>query len=576
MTETVSGPALAFMSKIDAIELETESIYLRLGKAFLTVKAAVDSNAHNAELAIEAIIRQHRHGVSSEMAKRRSDEFIEDASRFFDRASLLERTFLSGVEEGMSRLERLDDIIDSIRSDSEEMEIVSLNAMTVALKSGNAGRAFSVITDELKKLSGRTIRLADQLLQAGNALMERLGQLKVALDALSSAQTAFFDAARSALENGFAALDQGVDDAVNGIRALEEQANTVREPISTILQEVQLHDVIRQSLDHVRLSLQAAAGDSVDSPLETIDPDEERAFLARISRLSASLLADISSQVRSSQKRFANGVQGVEDVMEALESSRRTLVADRMDPSTGDGYEAKSVLYISAKEQAMAAASAISEGARQLDIRFGEMHAILTRFKSIVTASRIETARNKALAIVSNTVLGMSELTERLSEDVAAAGAVTRSFGKMLASGLGEYLQGSDGSIVDLRKEISALSTEFDRIQAARTSLWAAESAFNPFSDDFAQAMAEAAQSNARIGVLATEIDTMHVALASYAETADDSVSKGLLHDLHNDRLKSIVDRFTIFAHKQTAASLTNLDSTIDEATVASGEVTLF
>lgn len=576
MAETVSDPALEFMGRLDAIERETESIYLRLGKAFLTVKTAVDCSARKSELAIDAIIRQHHHGGSAELAKRRSDEFIEDASRFFAKASLLERSFLSGVEEGMSSLEKLDAIIDSIRSDSEEMEIISLNAMTVALKSGNAGRAFSVITDELKRLSGRTIRLADQLSRAGSMLMERLGQLKVALGSLSTAQTDFFDASRSALESGFAALDKGVEDAVSGIRSLSQKAATVREPITTIMQEVQLHDVIRQSLDHVRLSLRAAGGERVDSHLENIDPIEERAFLAEISRLSSSLLADVSVQVRSSLERFSKGVRGVEDVMEALESSRRALVATRKTAGAGGDYAAKSVLYISSKVQAIAAASAISDGARQLDERFAEMNAILTRFRSIVTASRIETARNKALAIVSNTVLGMSELTDRLNDDVSAAGAVTRSFGKMLASGLGEYLVGADDSIADLKKEIAALTAEFNRIQEARTSLWAAESEYNPFSDDFAQAMAEASHSSERIKVLASEIDDMHVVLASYAETVDGGVSKGLLNTLHNDRLKSIVDRFTIFAHKQTAARLTSLDSTIDDATVASGEVTLF
>ena len=43
--------------------------------------------------------------------------------------------------------------------------------MTVALKSGGAGKAFSVITDELKRLSTSTIALTESITARGRELM---------------------------------------------------------------------------------------------------------------------------------------------------------------------------------------------------------------------------------------------------------------------------------------------------------------------------------------------------------------------------------------------------------------------
>ncbi|PKL09760.1 MAG: hypothetical protein CVV51_02200 [Spirochaetae bacterium HGW-Spirochaetae-7] len=578
MIEALEVPVLTLVDRIDAIERETESMYLRLGRVFQSVKGAVDASSREAETAIRAVLHEHHSGSSVEAAQRRSVEFIEDATRFFEKASRTEQEFMHGIESGIESLSMLDGIIDRIRDDSEEMEIVSLNAMTVALKSGAAGRAFSVITDELKQLSGRTIRHADDLSRAGQVLLERLGTLRGALEALSATQSSFFDSAKTALESGFAALDRQVDETACAIRGLGDGASSVREPIATIMQEVQLQDIIRQSLDHVRLSLQAAEPEGVASSAEAVDPAEEAAFLGEITKLSASLLDDVAGQVHSSLERFRSGMEGVSAVMTSVEAGRKAIVDGRLVAGPTEDYEAKARAFIVAKESAAIDATAISEDVRGLESRFREMQSILARFKSIVTASRIETARNKALAVVSTTVIGMMELTERLTEDVAAAGGVTRSFGKTLSTGMSDYLSGAEESLETLRTETAKLQSEFVRIEESRRRMWKAESDFRPFSGRFAASFSEAMDSVASVESLAQELESMRDALVSC--TGASAQREHQASTIHSERLRAIVDRFTIFAHKQTAARITNFDSSGDAvgdaSSAESGDVTLF
>lgn len=577
-------PVAELVDRLDGIERETEGIYLRLGRMFPEMKSAVDASAQSAETTIRNIMSAYRGGVSAEIAKRRMDEFIEDATRFFNKAAETEKRFFEGVEAGIGNLAKLDEIIDRVREDSEEMELVSLNAMTVALKSGSAGRAFSVITDELKRLSGKTIQHANDLSSAGTELLEGLDSLKRTLEELARKQEHFFGIVRDTLETGFKRLDAEVDGTASTLRALASQASGVRSPVSEIMQGVQLQDIIRQSLDHVRLSLRALEpeamvgnGNGNGNGLHT-DEAEEHAFLAEITRLSATLLDDVHSQVRASLSRFESNIDAIHRIVSALESHRDEDVNQRRACGDSVDFAVIAADYLKAKDVAARQSLRIGEGVRKLDERFRAVSSILTRFKNIVTASRIETARNRALAIVSNTVQGMMDLTERLALDIAEAGTVTRSFSKAMSAEMGDYLNDLADRQDVIRAEIEKMGRQFRQLEDSRLSLCDAESAFQPFSAGFIGAIQNASAETRRIEALASELASMRDELSAYAETTGGADQGGLDLNIRNERLKSIVERFTIFTHRQEAVRIAHLgvDIETDAELVESGEVTLF
>ena len=546
------------------------------------MKSAVDASTKSAETAIHSIISGYRGGLSADMARRRMDDFIQDATRFFDNAAATEKRFFEGVEAGITSLSQLDEIIDRVREDSEEMELVSLNAMTVALKSGSAGRAFSVITDELKRLSGKTIQHANDLSSAGTELLEGLDSLRRTLGDLASKQEHFFDIVRQTLDGGFKRLDREVDETASALRAMASRASAVRSPVSEIMQGVQLQDIIRQSLDHVRLSLRALEPDALagngNGRGVHADEAEERAFLAEITRLSSTLLDDIHSQVIASLARFESSIEAINSLVSEVESHRDEDVNRRRACDDSVDFAVIAADYLTVTDAAARQSLRIGEGVRKLDERFRAVNSILTRFKNIVTASRIETARNKALAIVSNTVQGMMDLTERLGLDIAEAGSVTRSFSKAMNAEMGDYLNDLSDRQELIRTEIGRMSQQFRQFEESRISLCDAESAFQPFSTGFVGAIQNAATETRRISALADELASMRDELSVYAEATGGSDQAGLDLDIRNERLKSIVERFTIFTHRQEAVRIAHLGVDIDSGAdlVESGEVTLF
>ncbi|HAW86904.1 MAG: hypothetical protein A2Y37_00545 [Spirochaetes bacterium GWB1_60_80] len=621
MQEITNQTVLELVRRLDGVEKATESMYLDLGRIFPAIKSAIDESARQTEAGIKNILTAYRHGASLEQAKRRMDDFIEDSTRFFNKSASKEQSFVSIVEESISELTQLDDIINHVRLDSEEMELVSLNAMTVALKSGSAGKAFSVITDELKRLSSRTIIHANELAVVGSDLLAHLARLRTELGSLETDRGNFFNSITEALTSGFRQLDEQVMAVAEEYRTLAATVVTVRGPVIEIMQGVQVQDIIRQSLDHVRLSLKAVtledgphgmtradvpaaealaantpAATAVHDPAATAASatasadaanaiDEEKLFLAETTRLSATLLEDVCGQLQSSLASFEGSLSAIDDLVSTVNRRKAEWLSGFVAVSGQADLGSLENSYLAGKRKVAQSARHVAEGVKRLEDRFNAVNAILSRFNNIVIASRIEIARNKALGLVANTVAGMMDLTQRLSQDVSSAGQLTRSFSKTMGDEMISYLGGDDGEEQrEFDQAMASLRGEFSRLADSRRDLLATATGFQPFAGSFIAALGEARDQTDRIRRLADELSGMQQSLAGYATdlerelglSKEDTLAGKL--NIRNNRLKDIIERFTIFTHRQTANQIANLDGcdAVDEVGVASGEVTLF
>lgn len=579
------------LDRLKHIEKDTEHLYLDLGTIFPVIKAAIDESARNTDASIRTILAGYQHGVSAEQAKRRADDFIDDSRQFFDKLSVKEKAFFSIVDASIGELSQLDDIISRVRLDSEEMELVSLNAMTVALKSGHAGKAFSVITDELKRLSTRTILHANELSMVGSDLLVYLAQLREELGVLENDRLALFNAITAMLSEGFHQLDERVHATAAGFRRLSDTAATVRDPVARIMQGVQVQDIIRQSLDHVRLSLNVVLEDSgqnnarSESDNSNAGLNEEKAFLAEITRLSALLIEDIYGQVVRSLGDFESSINSIDTLVARVDEAKKQLLLSVRAGVEQSKLPALVSAYLRSKHRVSQTARHVADGVKRLDDRFNKVNMILSRFNNIVIASRIEIARNKALSLVANTVAGMMDLTERLGEDVSAAGALTRTFSKSINTEMFTYLGDDENADQqDFDFAMKALYDELARLDSSCKTLVEAAEDFQPFAANFFTAIGRSRSQTAQIKLLADELSGMQQSLATHATeieselgiTMQQTLSGSL--ELRNNRLREIVDRFTIFTHRQTASRIANLEEGVEDESEAavSGEVTLF
>jgi hypothetical protein len=562
----------ALIDEAGRIERESETVYLELGRIFPRLSDEMQRGADNGERSMQALqgielMDRSRSRGPGRVSVR--DSFVQEASSYF--ASLRERdaSLLARINEGIARLGDLEQIIARVRADSEEMEIISLNAMTVALKSGSQGKAFSVITDELKRLSGRTISLTEGVTASGRSLLDYFAKLRNILAELGDFQREFFSMIDSTLGSGFAETERELRGATAFFTALLAEARSVKEPVLRVMGEVQLQDIVRQSLQHVGLSLQEAlhSADSADSA--------EVAFVAAVAELTGNLIEDIVGKLDSSASSFGSDMDAVSSIVNESERKRLGYLETRVGRTAGaelGSFKTGSERYLELKRAIVAMASRLTDHVAGLDGSFKGLASLLSRFQNIVVASRIEVAKTKALAGVATTVGGMISLTDRIEGDVNAAMDTPQDFTRLAGEALGGYSVEGDLESDRLVSTLSRVEEDLGRLSQAKESLQGSIAGFTLYTPDFIALIAQAAEELAKLGSLAERLRSIGSNLDELKSTLRATLgpeSEGI----ESERMRQMVERFTIFTHKKAGGTIGRF--AVEDGSEA-GEVTLF
>ncbi len=585
----------ALIAIVNVIGSESEGLYLTIGRLFPAIMAEAGRSVDLAETSLASFFGKE--GASKSIDEMKS--LVSEAAIWFRRLHDRDADFLDRINESMERLASLDNLIKGVRADSEDMEIISLNAMTVALKSGFAGKAFSVITDELKRLSAQTIELTESITLRGQNLLNVFSTLRDALGRLDRFQDDFFDRLERSLQETFDMNRNELDAARELFTSLIAEARELRSPVQAIMQEVQHQDIVRQSLGHVVISLSEAEGAARRRKEEGASEEEEVAYIASIARLSAQLIEDIMAKIDASAASFKGNIDEVERRVGGIEE-RRVDFVHHADQGAVEDVGAETGRYLEFKKAVTAAARRLGDQIRGLDDSFRSLSTLLSRFKNIVVASRIEIAKNRALTGVSTTVAGMVELTGKIEADVSGATGSTKNFTKVAEAAMAEYAEDGSGSLrgrsVDprpspadgmsasrlsgMRRDAAGISAVLAKVRQDLASLKMERNAtreaivnFALFSPEFLRYIGEARGALADLTGLSTRLGQARAELLALEEHAVAALGGKIDREIHSGRLQEMIQRFTIFTHKRAAGELANFR--VEEGS-GSGEITLF
>ncbi|MDP3176482.1 MAG: hypothetical protein Q8M76_01175, partial [Spirochaetaceae bacterium] len=362
--------------------------------------------------------------------------------------------------------------------------------MTVALKSGSEGKAFSVITDELKRLSGRTIGLTESVTDLGRSMLEIFSRLRSFLSELNALQSGLFASLEESLAAGFAGVETDALAAGRFFGELMARARGVKAPVLRVMNEVQLQDIVRQSLQHVGISLAEARA-------ATSTAGGDKAFVAAVAELCGSLVDDIVAKLDASAASFGSDMESVRGLVDECERERSAYLQGQGGESSEldiDSYNADSARYLGGKRNALAIAKRMSEQVHGLDESFKGLSKLLSRFQTIVVASRIEVAKTQALAGVANTVAEMIELTEKIETDVGEAMATTKDFIQLASAAIAEYSASAGQEDQRLVEALRGVEENIRGLEGVRSAVDRAIEAFSVYTPDFIALIGEAGE----------------------------------------------------------------------------------
>jgi hypothetical protein len=560
----------------------SESLYLSLAEVYPRIIEEMERSLEASGRAASSAERStgYRGRVDALVAE--GIEIVREAEEDFRAMSDEDSSLVGELSSTIESLSALDGLIERIREDSVEMELVSLNALTVALKSGSAGKAFSVITDELKRLSMRTISLTEGLTERGRAIFTQFSDFKRGVEGMEKARGELFSSLELRLDSSLSKLQRGIAEVASDLERMAERSGGVREPVKKIMETIQFQDIIRQSIEHVMMSLESM----VDSGPGESGEKDNYLFLKTLADLSVRLLDDVISQLRLSIDSFSGNIGVVEEIITEGDKSRLEFLERFKDSDTATLFDValKTINdiiddangYIRDKSQLVQRGRGLSEGVDALEERFQLFSQVVNRFRTIDIASRIEVAKQSILRTMNDTVNAMSTLTIRIENDVVGAVERTKSLIESTRATMDSSIEriGVQSRLIQSKNE--RFAGNLSGLQELRDAIKQGVSGFTLFTDGFVSLVADSRRDLDRLESLYSRLEAVRVELSGlrdFTSSRLEGMSGGVDEAIHNERLRGIIDRFTIFTHKQAAGEIAGF--AVEQGS-STGEVTLF
>lgn len=587
------------ISTLREIEKETEEVFLNLADALPRLVHEMQASFAHSEEEVKAL--DARSGDAGSTAQDCAVCDVMTSTRQtllywlekFETLNTEDATLFERLRSSITYLEKISRSIEQIKGDSEDMELVSINAMTVAIKAGSAGRAFSYITEELKRLSARTITLTDTISLDGEDLTKVFAAFERDLEETGTLQREILASMKQRVFQSIDDFAELVAAIVERSRDLQRQSRELQEPVHRMMEAIQLQDIIRQSIDHIILALE------VITPEEELPDDDalldEITFLRDIPPLAMSLIEDVAQQTETSMDTFLTLAREAEDRLARLEQERRSFIGDHLKSASGRELSFAGVLdhlsevleqitadldrNMDRKESLAGRSSVISNHVEQLQTHFKAFDSLVTRFHSIDIAARIEVAKQKVLRDMGNATDQMTELTRTIESDVEQSLETTNAFidsAAAIREHHHELYHQEKRAAAEFR---TAMTQRYEEINRNHHALMTTVQDFSLFSDKFFEVFSHCREYGQQLAHAVDRIRSLKKPLESMEEAIQGRY-RALLAErnleswsIEDTRLREIIDRFTIFTHKKKAGDMAGFEV---ETGVETGEITFF
>jgi len=577
-----------FSEKIRSIVADSEALFLTLGNTTPLFVKELHENLSHLEHSY------HTQGVSNQTLNELEQLFtdtkgiIVQSAHFFSQMHDRGRVLLDALTKSLDRLQNLDGNIKNIRNDSEDMALVALNALTGAIKSGTAGRAFSVITDELKRLSDQTNLLTDVLQTDSSSLIYQLSNFTEELHKLEKLQERVFSGLESKITQEFLDIEAKVKELTESLYTLIEESKSLEAPVSAVMETIQIQDIVRQSLDHILIALASYETVQADASVDTV---ELQAFKGQLLNLGEVIMNDVVKKLEESVLAFETALFSIQKLIRKGEKQRTLLLRGHFSSlsensihivfekaaQTLTAVEQNLSDYMAIKQTVASQGNRIADEVATLTKQYVKFDKIINRFRTVDIAARIEISKQSILRSIKNTVLAMSDLINRITFDVEEAKKASTMFIDDTHHAIIEYAKTYEEELSAFSGTQTELLRAFQQFSAYREQLEQNTRNFTLFSETFLTLLETQDAELTKIKQLVNQCKDVRSAFITAKESIPNDTQK---MEIRNQHLKDIINKFTIYAHKQAAAEIGNFE--VDSSTssesfeVEASEVTFF
>lgn len=179
----------------------------------------------------------------------KSLNLLKDLTEMLDENSRLNIKYSNSIEEILTNTAIINNITGDIQYISDLTNLLALNAAIEAARAGEHGRGFSVVAEEVRKLSDRTN-------QASNDITQIVGKVNDSVEAISKSLTTNLEETtnkKSSVDSAVGALLNSAKNSTEVFKKLVQgsvvSSESVAHSIDDIIMSLQFQDITKQEIE---------------------------------------------------------------------------------------------------------------------------------------------------------------------------------------------------------------------------------------------------------------------------------------------------------------------------------------
>jgi hypothetical protein len=497
---------------------------------------------------------------------------------------------LTELTNKIDALEKLNLMISEIKEDSEQMELIALNAMVVSIKSGEKGRAFSCITENLKRLSNDMFIFSDQLISEEKELLTSIRKLKAIFNSIfeSQKQLSILTCDSSSQINTL------ISDITAPLEVMQKSIESIYPPIRNGMEGLQLQDIIRQALDQVHICLKQIESNTIKNDNSDADLDT-LSFNNALVELAQSIIKDVKVHIVDSRLIFDNNWKTVYALLDTIQNTKENFEATYLDAQNPGPknivvymntliHEFQKMIdefnhYYSVQKDLLHTCQSITEKARAMHTVYENLRPVVSRLHHVRILQQIEVSKNMAIASVTDSAVDMDKLITSATKSLDGMQNLLEGF----IVEMGTLLSFFTESIEKDNKEIVVLNTEknkfFIMLKSKRDDFAGLIHNFSVFPPEFEENCKSVKFSLDTLNSVTADLNTLVNELHNHELelTGRKKIMMEQRHiaswEIQNTQFRNLINHFTLSAHKEAAGKIGGF--AIEKGAQA-GEIQLF
>lgn len=496
----------------------------------------------------------------------------------------------SNLNEKIQNLSQINTDISHIKNDSEEMELIALNAMVVSIKSGDKGRAFSKITENLQQLSTSMIGLSARLSSEESALINNVTNLKNLFQEITSCQRKISEISSTEMNR----ISECINRSSTPLHEMKQLSQSIYPQIQGAMEGLQLQDIIKQAFDHVVMCFdQFVDDDSISSNEEKLDTI---AFNISLSEIAQDVLSDIGDHLQRASDIFSQKWELVETILNQTEE-RRSDYVHNFSHSSSSGSEMSIVAQLESatdgfqellknfsqfqgiQKKVVTVCRNIIDRAHGMYDVFASLRPVISRLQHVRILQQIEVSKNDAVMAVKDLVTDMDNLIMDSSNSLDTMQVTIETFIAEISDMISVFtstMAEDNAKMTEVRTEKVAF---FNTLQTLQERIYSLMQHFTVYPPEFKHQCDHVNTMLGQLQSIQLDFNRMKGQLTSEVQRLSDKKVQ-FMHamNLHNyeikdDKFKDLIKKFTITAHKEAAGKIAGFEV---EAGSAPGDITFF